>query len=237
LHVVIFGTGKWARLIGEKVLSLSYNPIYLGTKSADFDRDNIPKNVFKDSIVFIASKTENHFKDVVRAIKLKPSKIFIEKGFSNLFERKLARYFCRKIDTGILNQYLYSNVFDSIIENRDKIISIKYNLTIDQDNLKEWAYHIVLINNFIRGKKISKYDFVYGPNTIDQVSYSFITLSNNRNFEIIVRLFNEEFRINLGRNNSIASKDTTLVYENEDCLLKQLKDVIFNFPNSRIERL
>lgn len=237
MHAVIFGTGKWARLIGDKVSTLSYTPVYIGTKSSDFTRDTIPKNAFRDSIVFIASKTENHFKDMVQAIRLKPSKIFIEKGFSNLPERKLARYFCRGIDTGILSQYRYSEVFDPVIENKDKIISIKYNLTIDQDNLKEWSQHIVSIDNFIKGKKISKYNFVYGPNTIDQISYSYITLSNTRSFEIIIKLFNQEFRINLGKDNSIILRNETLVYENEDCLLKQLKDVIFNFPDSRIERL
>ncbi|NBP01543.1 MAG: hypothetical protein EBU90_15660 [Proteobacteria bacterium] len=237
MRAVIFGTGKWAKLIGNKLNSISYVPIFVGSKYGDYTREELPKDRFKDCVVFIASATDNHFKDLVTAIRLQPSKIFIEKGFSNYAEKRLARYFAKNIDTGILSQYRYSKVFNIIPEIRDRILSIKYNVSFESDVIKEWSYHIMSIDNFIKNKNNSKYNFLYGNNTIDQISNANIMMSSKRLFEINIKLFDIEYIIHLGKDNILFFKEQRIVYENEDCLLEQLNDVLSNYKNSRIERL
>ena len=121
MHALIYGTGKWAKLIGSK---LNFPKYYIGSNSdiANFSRrDKLPKEL-KQGIVFISSKTEDHFNDYKLSLKHKPGLVLIEKGFSCELDYENAKKFSSKVPTFIMNQYRYSKVFETL---KEKVTDIK----------------------------------------------------------------------------------------------------------------
>ena len=115
MHALIYGTGKWAKLIGSKLDIPIY---YIGSNPevANFSRtDKLPKELRK-GIVFIASETSNHYEDLKLAMKQKPGIVFLEKGFDTQLDYVNANKLVGKTPAFILNQYRYSKVLETLKE-------------------------------------------------------------------------------------------------------------------------
>ena len=98
MSCIIYGTGKWAKLLGNKLKEQKLDPIYIGSDSAvsTYTRKNIPDNVLNaknPGLIFIASSTNNHLADLKHCLEnfKNVSKIFIEKGFASKDERDEAK--------------------------------------------------------------------------------------------------------------------------------------------------
>jgi hypothetical protein len=184
--------------------------------------------------VFIASSTNNHYADFVQSLTLNPKIIFIEKGFKNTLQKEQARLLTKDIPVYILSQYRYSNVFDHMVGN---IIKCYYEWTIEKGEISEWAYHIISIDNYIK-KTNNQLDIVLPGNYIlDSISECSIQFGNERKLKIYITTDTHQFNIVLGKtSNSIYNGKTTLEF-NEDCLGKQITDILDNIKNTKLERL
>jgi hypothetical protein len=198
--------------------------------------------VFKGSTVFIASSTKDHFRDLEYSLKLKPSKIFIEKGFLNQEEKEMAQQLVGNIPTYILSQYRYSDAVNSVINLNQSVISCRYNWAVDSDNISEWAYHILSIDNYLKNTNNQLYIQEPGEYNIDQISSVSIQRADKRSLLIELETDQHNIHIDLGKNNkiSITNKQTDDIFnldcEQEDCLGKQIKSVI-NSDTTILERL
>jgi len=169
-------------------------------------------------------------------------KIFIEKGFVNQEEKKKAKSIIGDVPTYILSQYRYSETIDSVINLGEKITSCKYSWNVDSDNISEWAYHILSIDNYLKKSNNQLYVQEPGEYEIDQISSMLIQGSNQRNLKIEVVTDQYDIKIELGKNNKIAIKNKerddsfNLEYKQEDCLGKQIKSIA-NLDTTKLERL
>jgi hypothetical protein len=242
--MIIYGTGKWAQLIGAKLKDCGITPCYIGSDStvATYDKNWPVSNVFKGSTVFIASSTQDHYQDLEYSLKLNPSKIFIEKGFANREEKEQARSIIGNVPTYILSQYRYSEVIKAVVNLQCPIISCRYIWNIDSGLISEWAYHILSIDNYLKKASNQLYIQEPGEYNIDQISSVSIQRTDKRSLLIELETDQHNIHIDLGKNNkiSITNKQTddifNLDYEQEDCLGKQIKDVI-NSNTTILERL
>lgn len=242
--MIIYGTGKWAQLIGAKLKDCGITPCYIGSDStvATYDKNWPVSNVFKGSTVFIASSTQDHYRDLEYSLKLNPSKIFIEKGFANREEKEQARSIIGNIPTYILSQYRYSEVIKAVVNLKRPIISCRYIWNIDSGLISEWTYHILSIDNYLKKANNQLYIQEPGEYNIDQISSVSIHGTDKRSLLIELETDQHNIHIDLGKNNkiSITTKQTddifNLDYEQEDCLEKQIRDVI-NSNTTILERL
>lgn len=230
MHAVIFGTGKWAKLIKDKLPIESYMIGY----DSEYKRDSIPSKFF-NGIVFISSATKNHFNDFVLALRLNPIRILVEKGFNNYHETILSKYFSETTPIAFLNQYRYSSVFDHI--NKNSIKEIVFNLDIPENNIIEWRYHILSLHNFLMNDSLAIRNLYYGKNILSSNSIANISMGRPRNFSIDIISEENKYTINLSMTNTISYDSNSYFYKNEDCLQKQILDVVYNFDNSKIERI
>lgn len=242
--MIIYGTGKWAKLIGAKLADCGITPCYIGSDSAvaTYHKNWPVSNIFKGSTVLIASATKDHYRDLEYSLKLKPSKIFIEKGFSNQEEKEKAKKLIGNVPTYFLSQYRYSNAIGTVVNLQTPITSCRYVWNIDSGLISEWAYHILSIDNYLKKANNRLYIHEPGEYDIDQISSISIQWSNERSLSIELETDQHNIHIDLGKNNkvSIKNKQTddifNLEYEQEDCLEKQIKDVI-NSDTTILERL
>jgi hypothetical protein len=248
LHAIIYGTGKWAQLLKIKLKSLGLSPILIGNNPlvADYNRAKTPHiaKAFWNAPVFIASATKDHFVDMVHSKMFDPSIIFVEKGFINAEEKASATSWAadRKIPVYILSQYRYSKVLEILESFKDDIISILHDWTIDKGTISEWVYHIMSIDNYIKNSNNQFYTYVEGSHIIDRISNFRIVFGNSRELKTIIKTKDETIVLNFGTTNSIHIKNTYGVdayssFQNEDCITSQLKDIIKNTENLRLERL
>jgi hypothetical protein len=165
--------------------------------------------------------------------------IFIEKGFLNQEEKSQAKKLVGDTPTYILSQYRYSDAVNSVVDLQETIISCRYNWTVDSGHISEWAYHILSIDNYLKNTNNQLYIQEQGEYDIDQISSISIQRANVRSLEIEVTTDQHDIHITLGKNNKVVIKNKqtnniiNLEYEQEDCLGKQIKDVI----NSNIKKL
>jgi hypothetical protein len=242
--MIIYGTGKWAQLIGAKLKDSGVMASYIGSDSAfaTYDKNWPVSNIFKGSTVFIASATKDHYQDLEYSLKLKPSKIFIEKGFSNQEEKEKAKSIVGNIPTYILSQYRYSDAINAVVNLKETITACRFTWTIDSGDISEWAYHILSIDNYLKKTNNQLYIKEPGEYNIDQVSYVSIQRASERSLNIDITTDQYTIHINLGKNNivNITNKETNeifnLEYEQEDCLGKQIKNII-NSDTTILERL
>lgn len=238
MHALIYGTGKWAQLIGEK---LPIKKFFIGnnTNIANFSRkDKLPKEL-RNGIVFIASKTNEHYNDYKLAIKQKPGIVFIEKGFNTELDYSNAKKYSSSIPTFILNQYRYSKVFETLKEKVNDIKKCVFDWKVES-NIKEWGYHIASIDNYIRNT--NNMFFITDPNAykIDHITSIKIDIAEQRKLDIKIATFGKEIEINLGKMNIITFKGLKGIeyfefYDDEDCLDKQIKGILNQ--DIRLERV
>lgn len=199
-------------------------------------------NILKGSTIFIASATCDHYQDLEYSLKLHPSKIFIEKGFSNQEEREKAKTLVGNIPTYILSQYRYSAAISCVVDLQETITACRYTLNVDAGSISEWAYHILSIDNYLKNTNNQLYIQELGEYNIDQISSILIQRSTERSFGIEITTDQYDIIVNLGKNNTVAIKNKqtdevfNLEYKQEDCLGKQIKDII-NLDTSKLERL
>lgn len=238
MHALIYGTGKWAKLIGSKLDIPKY---YIGSdpEVANFSRtDKLPKELRK-GIVFIASETSNHYDDLKLAMKQKPGIVFVEKGFDTQLDYVNANKLVGKTPAFILNQYRYSKVLETLKEHVKDIKRCIYEWTVES-NVKEWGYHIASIDNYLRDKK--NMFIVMDPNSykIDHVTSFKIDLGETRSLITKVITFGKEIEISLGHTNMITFKNSKGIeyfefYTDEDCLNKQIQGILNQ--DIRLERI
>jgi hypothetical protein len=219
-------------------------PCYIGSDStvATYDKNWPVSNVFKGATVFIASATKDHYRDLEYSLKLKPSKIFIEKGFLNQEEKEKAKQLVGNIPTYILSQYRYSDAIKTVADLKDDIKSCRYIWSIEKGEISEWAYHILSIDNYLKNTNNQLYIKDQGDYNIDSISHVSIKKSTKRSLVIELTTDHYDIHINLGNNNKVDIKNRetdelfNLTYEQEDCLGKQINSVI-NSDTTILERL
>jgi len=240
LYAVVYGTGKWARLIGEKLKLLNVAPVFVGSNSerADFARDDPGLLQNQNCPVFVASATQNHLSDVEHCIKLNPSKIFVEKGFVDSVQRARARELTKHVPAYVINQRIYSSVFD-VPELDGKILQCEFDWCVDVGNTSEWAYHMVSIDNYIRKLRRDLYITQPGTCSFDPVTVFSIREGAERLLRINVTTDNSQLKFELGHTNQVSILTTPvrqLQFVNEDCLTKAIEDAILN-TNKRMEQI
>lgn len=238
MHALIYGTGKWAQLIGSK---LDFPHYFIGSNKevANYNRkQKLPKDLH-NGLVFIASETKNHFSDFKHALKNNPGIVFVEKGFGTNLDYINAKKLAGDVPVFILSQYRYSKVFETLKEKVSHYNRCLYDWKVDSE-ISEWVYHIASIDNYVRDKK--NLFITNEPNSykIDHVSSFRIDKSDNRSLKMVVTTFGKEIEITLGETNIISFKDKNGIeyfefYDQEDCLDKQIKGILNQ--DIRLERI
>jgi hypothetical protein len=245
LHAVIYGSGKWSQLLQIKLKSFGFESILIGNNplATKFTRENV-SNQKQRIPVFIASATKDHLADIIHSSRFNPNIIFVEKGFSDAKEKLAAKDWSvsKRIPIFILSQYRYSKVFDILEPFKENIISILHDWTIEKGLISEWIPHIMSIDNYIKGSDNQFYVSNAGSYLIDKISSFRIKHGEMRELKTIVKTADETIVLTFGANNSIHIKskhgvDAFSTFENEDCITSQLKDIIINTENLRLERL
>jgi hypothetical protein len=248
LRSVIYGTGKWAQLLQIKLKSFGLQSILIGNNPLVADYNRIETShiamAHRHLPVFIASATKDHFADLTHCSMFYPSIVFVEKGFASSEEKEKAIEWSRKrnVPIYILSQYRYSKILDVIEPFKNDIVSILHDWTLDKGLISEWIHHIISIDNYIKNSKNEFYASNSGSYIIDNISSIRIGFSPIRDLKTIIKTKDETIVLKFGLTNSVHIKSTLGVdayscFENEDCLTSQLKDIITNTENLRLERL
>jgi len=209
---------------------------------ADFTRNEIVKSKHGGAVI-IASSTKNHLQDTALALELNPRFILVEKGYTSTEEIQIAKSCVTNIPVMYLSQYRFSGIFSMLRSyNIGKILKCNYNWEIDRGEISEWFYHILSIDNFLKGKINFMNVEDNGTGILDDVSNYSLTKNENRNLLIDLETKEYVVKIKLGKTNSLEitkRNDFTKIldFQNEDCLFKQLQE-IFLFENFELlERL
>jgi len=223
-------------------------PIYVGSKKSEntYSREDIKKSSYRGFPVYIASATDKHLSDLKDCLELRPSKIYVEKGFSNSAEKQEASVIVKGIPTHILSQHRYSIIFDQLTSGLDvdKIIKCNYNWGIEQDNVSEYLYHIASLDSYLKNKNVEIYHNEYGEYIIDDVS----TVNTSKQFQrklkiqIETELYTGEFIITKAMNSmtmkSKRDKQKIIMSSHgEDTVSKMINEIVSNEKKLRLERL
>ena len=244
MSVVIFGSGKWARLIGSKLNALSISCLYVGNSGEDI----IPRYKIQttpdyfNKVVIIASATKDHYPDFLLALDTNPRMIFVEKGFSDSKELELARDIKAPIKTFFLSQYRFSKVFD-VIKQFDVGLIKKtfYDWGINSRDVAEWGPHIVSVDNYIRNVQNKVNINAFGKFQLDSGAEVEIYFSEIRKLISRFETSTHHFEISFGVDNvvSIINLETTeqlkFEFKNEDCLRAQLENIFVKNDVSLLE--
>lgn len=246
MSVVIFGSGKWARLIGSKLNDLSINCVYVGNSGPG----NIPRHKIQtaldyfNKVVIIASATKDHYSDFLLALKINPRSIFVEKGFFNPKELELARNIKPKIKTFFLSQYRFSEVFDVIKQFKVGLIKKSlYTWCINSKDVAEWGPHIVSVDKYIRNVRNDVNINAFGKFQLSSDSYVEIYFSEIRKLIAKFETSTHHIEISFGVDNvvNVINLETTerlnFEFKNEDCLQAQLENIFIKNDVSLLECL
>jgi len=243
MYVGIFGSGKWALLISQKLNDLGIQHIIFGSNKAIRDvKDRLNVANIKLNHAIIASSTKEHLNDLMLCLKTNPKNIFIEKGLDTPIDNHLKLKLINS-NIFILNQYRFSEVM-RILKKFDlnKIVSIKYSLMIDSDNVSEWVPHILSIDNFIRNKENTTFIHRFGIYSIDKNVSLKICKKKIRKITAYIDTTSFNFIINFGKDNSLSiyskrkNRIKNLSFLDEDCLKKQIFH-IFNDKTINLQKL
>ena len=244
----MYGTGKWATLIGSKLEKLKVTPIYVGSRVAPnvISRKDIVNCALRGLPTFIVSSTENHLEDLNHCLQLYPAKIFVEKGFSNHEEREEAKKLIEGIvPTYVMCQHRYSTIFESFMSAQDvnKINKCTYTWKIERDSVSEYLYHLASLDGYIKKKTTEIYNNNFGQFDIDNVSSYTVVKSPYRLLKIHVQssLYDATFKI--GSYNSMSmrprgseQKIITTAY-GEDTVGKMVRNALEKDSKIILERL
>ena len=208
-------------------------------------RSEILKSHYRDLPVFIASKTDDHILDLSHCMKLSPSVIYVEKGFSSVLEMRDAKEIIGKTPTFLMCQHRYNSLFDRITStfDVDKVLNINYNWIIERDTVSEFLYHIASIDGFLRKTKTQIYRSDFGNFDIDENSKVNIVKGIGRILTIKLEtgLYNAEFILSNYSYLTLENKQTKhthiLSAHGEDTLGKMICDILENPYKNKLERL
>lgn len=208
-------------------------------------RSEILKSHYRDLPVFIASKTDDHILDLAHCMKLSPSRIYVEKGFSSVLEMRDAKEIVGKVPTSIMCQHRYNSLFDRITStfDVDKVININYNWIIERDSVSEYLYHIASIDGFLRQTKTQIYRNDFGSFDIDENSSVTIKKGIGRilTIKLETSLYEAELIIATYSYLTLKNKQTKhthiLSTHGEDTLGKMIYDIAANPHKNKLERL
>lgn len=243
MYVGIFGSGKWALLISQKLNDFGIQHIIFGSnKALPAVEDRLNVENIKLNHAIIASSTNDHLNDLMICLKTNPKNIFIEKGLHTPIENHI-KLKLTNFNVFILNQYRFSEVM-RILKKFDlnKIVSIKYSLMINSDNVSEWVPHILSIDNFIRNKENTSFIHRFGTYNIDTNVTLEICKKKIRKMTAYIDTTSFNFIINFGKDNSLSifskrkNRLKTFSFFDEDCLKKQIYH-IFNDKVITLQKL
>lgn len=201
-----------------------------------FSRGNRPK-ILQRLPVYIASKSENHFRDFQDCLGHNPCEIYIEKGFSSIKEKEEACRLAGSIPVYFLSQYRFSSILEKFLKYNETICGIKYIWNVDQHAAQEWLYHIVSIDNYIKNTNNNLFIEDYGIYDIDALSQVQIIKSQERSCKIEIETNSADYIIELGMTNKLYRNHLVVEsQDSEDCLDKQLSSII-NGNREKLERL
>jgi hypothetical protein len=246
VSVVIFGSGKWAKLIGGKLNDLSVNCLYVGNSGPSI----IPRHKIQDSLeysdkaVIIASATKDHYSDFLLALKINPRSIYVEKGFSDPKELELARSVRTPIKTFFLSQYRFSKIFDVIKQFEVGLIKKSlFTWGINSQDVAEWMPHIVSIDNYIRNARNHSNINNFGKFKLDSVADVNIYFSEVRKLIAKFETDTHHIQVSFGVNNLVkiinlkTNEQHNFEFKNEDCLHAQLENIFVKNNVSLLECL
>ena len=244
MHLIVIGSGKWARVVTEKLnLLKDIQTTVVGSDKtfADFNRRDIIQCPHRSSIL-VLSKTSQHLEDLILSMSLNPNLIFVEKGFSNEKETQIAKECLGNVPGFILSQYRFSNVFN-LLKNisSEVIMKIDYFWTIEKGEPKEWAYHILSIDNFIKKIKNPNNIDTFGFHRLDSISDVILKQGSSRKLSIDITTRENVYYIDLGLTNHITKVNTATKevseqeFVHEDCLMNQLQSIFQDKNVSRLE--
>jgi hypothetical protein len=195
--------------------------------------------------VFISSATESHLEDLKQCLSLYPSKIFVEKGFSNNDERQIAKELVGNIPTYILSQHRYSTIFDSFMGSQDvnQITKCTYTWKIERDTVSDYLYHLASIDGYIKKKQIEIYNNEYGKYNIDNISSYSVIKSPYRLFKIHIQssLYDATFKIGKYNNMVMIPRGTEqkiiMTTYGEDTVGKMIHNILETNSKPKLERL
>jgi hypothetical protein len=166
----------------------------------------------------------------------------VEKGFQNKKEHNIAKGIFS--NTFILSQYRFSKIFEVLKKYEiGNIIKCDYEWEVDGGIPSEWVPHIISIDNYLKENNLKFYIKDFGTYRIDNISDFTLKKSNARSLKIYLKTDNADITLELGKENSykiffklngMVEKNT---YENEDCLLQQLKSIFIQNDLIKLERL
>ena len=221
-------------------------PIFVGSDSSfAYSRKDIKNTTFRGLPIFIVSKTDDHILDLAECVKLSPSAIYVEKGFSSVLERRDAKDIVGKIPTYIMCQHRYNSMFDRITStfDIDKIHNIEYHWVIERDTVSEYLYHIASIDGYLRQRKTQIYRSDFGYFNIDNESNVNIVKGIDRilNIKLETRLYKAEIIISKYNHLTLENKKTEdrhiISSHGEDTVGKMMSDIVINPYKSKLERL
>ena len=229
-------------------MSHRITPIYVGSKKSEntYSREDIKKSSYRGFPVYIASATDKHLSDLKDCLELRPTKIYVEKGFSNSVEKQEAAALVKGIPTHILSQHRYSIIFDQLISGLDvdTIIKCNYNWGIEQDTVSEYLYHIASLDSYIKNKNVEIYHNEYGEYIIDDISTVNISKQFQRRLKIQIEteLYTGEFIITKAMNSMTmkSKRDKQKIImssRGEDTVSKMISEIVSNEKKLRLERL
>ena len=234
--------------MGSKLLSHKITPIYVGSKKSEntYSREAIKKASYRGLPIYIASATDKHLSDLKDCLELQPTKIYVEKGFSNNAEKQEASKLVKGIPTHILSQHRYSIIFEQLTSGLDvdKIIKCTYNWGIERDTVSEYLYHIASLDSYLKNKNVEIYHNEYGEYIIDDISTVNISKQFQRRLKIQIEteLYTGEFIITKSMNSMTmkSKRDKQKIImssRGEDTVSKMISDIVSNEKKIRLERL
>jgi hypothetical protein len=225
---------------------LGVTPIFVGSDSSfAYSRKEIKKTAFRGLPTFIASKTDEHILDLAECVKLSPSAIYVEKGFSSVLERRDAKDIVGRIPTYIMCQHRYNSLFDRITStfDVDKVLNIEYHWIIEKDTVSEYLYHIASIDGYLRQRTTQIYRNEFGYFNIDYESNVNIVKGIGRilNIKLETGLYKAEIIISNYNHLTLENKRTEdrhiMSSHGEDTVGKMIGDIVINPHKNKLERL
>jgi len=229
-------------------LSHRITPIYVGSKRSEntYSREEIKKSPYRGLPIYIASATDKHLSDLKDCLELQPTRIYVEKGFSNSIEKQEASTLVKDIPTYILSQHRYSIIFNQLTSGLDvdKVIKCNYNWGIERDTVSEYLYHIASLDSYLKNKNVELYHNDFGEYVIDDISTVHISQRFQRKLKIQIEteLYTGEFIIAKAMNSmtmkSKRNKQKIIMSSRgEDTVGKMISDIVSNDKKIRLERL
>jgi hypothetical protein len=198
-NIFVIGGGRWGRIIANKFSELGINAITVTEHKvlpSDISRIHSINSNIRPDLIFIASKTEDHWKDFLYFSGFK-CPIWIEKCFHEIPEESENIFFGR--ENLIFNYYLFDHKINSIKEKIESKIFIHSFIEKPINNRIEycdWISHeLSIITRFLFAKDSASHS-ISEPifNVINSQKFTLSFDINNIKIEILTEISEYRFR-------------------------------------------